>query len=84
MNLKGKKNMENYLFQTVKINQMEVKNSIYMPAMHLAMCEDFKITDCAVYINDVEDKLTEFYSRRSLLDKLNSEKLLKEIGFNKK
>jgi hypothetical protein len=47
-------------------------------------CEDFKITDCAVYINDVEDKLTEFYSRRSLLDKLNSEKLLKEIGFNKK
>ena len=47
--------MENFLFQPVKINQMEVKNRIYMPAMHLAMCVDFKITD----------QIVQFYARRA-------------------
>ncbi|MCP4673284.1 MAG: FAD-dependent oxidoreductase [Desulfobacula sp.] len=47
--------MENFLFQPVKINQMEIKNRIYMPAMHLAMCEDFKITD----------QIVQFYARRA-------------------
>ena len=45
MNLKGNKKMDNILFQPIKINQMEVKNRIYMPAMHLAMCVDYEITD---------------------------------------
>ena len=47
--------MENHLLQPIKINQMEVKNRIYMPAMHLAMCEDFKITD----------QIVQFYARRA-------------------
>jgi len=47
--------MENFLFQPIKINQMEVKNRIYMPAMHLAMCIDFEITD----------QIVQFYARRA-------------------
>ncbi len=47
--------MENLLLQPITINQMEVKNRIYMPAMHLAMCEDFKITD----------QIVQFYARRA-------------------
>ncbi len=47
--------MKNLLFQPIKINQMKVKNRIYMPAMHLAMCEDFKITD----------QIVQFYARRA-------------------
>ncbi len=47
--------MSDPLFQPIAINRMEVKNRIYMPAMHLAMCEDF----------EVNDRLVEFYAERA-------------------
>jgi aspartate-semialdehyde dehydrogenase len=47
--------MKDPLFDPIKINQMEVKNRIYLPAMHLAMCVDFEVTD----------QIVEFYARRA-------------------
>jgi len=47
--------MKDPLFDPIKINQMEVKNRIYLPAMHLAMCADFEVTD----------QIVEFYARRA-------------------
>ena len=37
--------MEKILFKSIMINKMKVKNRIYLPAMHLAMCVDFQVTD---------------------------------------
>ncbi len=37
--------MRDPLFQTININGMEVKNRIYLPAMHLEMARDFQVTD---------------------------------------
>ena len=47
--------MKDPLFEPININQMEVKNRIYLPAMHLAMCVDFQVTD----------QIVEFYARRA-------------------
>ena len=47
--------MRDLLFETIMINKMEVKNRIYLPAMHLGMCVDFKVTD----------QIVEFYARRA-------------------
>ena len=47
--------MRDPLFDPLSINQMEVKNRIYLPAMHLAMCVDFEVTD----------QIVEFYARRA-------------------
>ncbi|MFP4668379.1 MAG: FAD-dependent oxidoreductase [Desulfobacterales bacterium] len=33
------------LFQTISINNTEIKNRIYMPAMHLGMAENFNVTE---------------------------------------
>lgn len=43
------------LFEPIKIKDVEIKNRIYMPAMHLNMVEDFKITD----------KIVDFYAERA-------------------
>ena len=43
------------LFQPITINKMVVKNRIYLPAMHLNMAVDFKVTD----------QLVNFYARRA-------------------
>jgi 2,4-dienoyl-CoA reductase (NADPH2) len=39
------------LFQPIKINKMEVKNRIYLTAMHLNMCAEYEVSDrmCAFY-----------------------------------
>ncbi|MFP4572120.1 MAG: FAD-dependent oxidoreductase [Desulfobacterales bacterium] len=43
--------MHDPLFQPIAINKMEVKNRIYMPAMHLGMADNFNVTEqiCAFY-----------------------------------
>ncbi len=43
------------LFKPIIINGMEVKNRIYMPAMHLGMARNFEVTD----------QLAEFYAERA-------------------
>ncbi len=43
------------LFAPVKINGLEIKNRIYMPAMQLNMARDFQVTD----------QLVEFYAERA-------------------
>jgi 2,4-dienoyl-CoA reductase (NADPH2) len=43
------------LFETIKINQLELKNRIYMPAMHMNMAANFEVTD----------QLIDFYSERA-------------------
>jgi len=47
--------MKDPLFQPIKLNQIEVSNRIYMPAMHLNMASDYKITP----------RLIEFYAERA-------------------
>lgn len=47
--------MKDPLFDPIKINRMEVKNRIYLPAMHLGMCVDFQVTE----------QIVEFYTRRA-------------------
>jgi 2,4-dienoyl-CoA reductase (NADPH2) len=47
--------MHDPLFQPLRINRMEVKNRIYMPAMHMNMAKDFLVTDT----------LVEFYAERA-------------------
>ena len=37
--------MRDPLFQPIKINAMEVKNRICMPAMHTNMCNDYAVTE---------------------------------------
>ncbi|MBI9075808.1 MAG: FAD-dependent oxidoreductase [Desulfatibacillum sp.] len=43
------------LFQPIRINQLEIKNRIYLPAMHLNMAVDFQVTD----------QIVDFYSERA-------------------
>ncbi|TWI75419.1 2,4-dienoyl-CoA reductase (NADPH2) [Desulfobotulus alkaliphilus] len=43
------------LFQPIQIGSMTVKNRIYMPAMHLGMCENY----------EVSDQVTAFYEERA-------------------
>jgi len=43
------------LFEPIRINQMELKNRIYMPAMHMNMAQNFEVTD----------QLVEFYAERA-------------------
>lgn len=47
--------MSDLLFQPITINKMEIKNRIYLPAMHLGMAVDFQVTD----------QLTAFYAERA-------------------
>ena len=47
--------MKDPLFEPITINRLEVKNRIYLPAMHLGMADNFKITD----------QIVEFYSERA-------------------
>jgi len=47
--------MKDVLFQPITINGMEIKNRIYLPAMHLGMAVDFQVTD----------QLTAFYAERA-------------------
>jgi 2,4-dienoyl-CoA reductase (NADPH2) len=47
--------MRDPLFEPIRINQLEIKNRIYLPAMHLGMCVDFQVTD----------QIVEFYARRA-------------------
>jgi 2,4-dienoyl-CoA reductase (NADPH2) len=43
------------LFEPIKINQLELKNRIYMPAMHMNMAVNFEVTD----------QLIDFYAERA-------------------
>jgi 2,4-dienoyl-CoA reductase (NADPH2) len=43
------------LFEPIKINQLELKNRIYMPAMHMNMAANFEVTD----------QLVDFYAERA-------------------
>jgi 2,4-dienoyl-CoA reductase (NADPH2) len=47
--------MKDPLFEPIKINQLELKNRIYMPAMHMNMCQNFTVTD----------QIIEFYAERA-------------------
>ena len=47
--------MKDPLFEPIRINGMEVKNRICMPAIHMNMCRNFEVTD----------PLTEFYVERA-------------------
>ena len=47
--------MRDPLFEPIKINQLDVKNRIYLPAMHLGMAADYQVTD----------QLTAFYAERA-------------------
>jgi 2,4-dienoyl-CoA reductase (NADPH2) len=47
--------MNDVLFQPWKINSLKLDNRIFMPAMHLNMCRDFKVTG----------QLCDFYRRRA-------------------
>jgi 2,4-dienoyl-CoA reductase (NADPH2) len=47
--------MRDPLFEPIKINRMEVKNRIYMPAMHMNMAHNYEVTD----------RLVEFYAERA-------------------
>jgi 2,4-dienoyl-CoA reductase (NADPH2) len=47
--------MQDLLFEPIKINQLELKNRIYMPAMHMNMAVDFEVTD----------QLIDFYAERA-------------------
>ncbi|HIE07267.1 MAG TPA: NADH:flavin oxidoreductase, partial [Desulfarculaceae bacterium] len=37
--------MKDLLFEPIIINQLEIKNRIYLPAMHLGMAVNFEVTD---------------------------------------
>ena len=47
--------MQNPIFKPIKINQLKIKNRIYMPAMHLGMGDNYHVTD----------RLIEFYAERA-------------------
>jgi len=49
------KRMRDPLFESISINSMEVRNRIYMPAMHLNMCRNYQVTD----------RLVAFYAERA-------------------
>ena len=37
--------MKDPIFDPIVINQLKIKNRIYMPAMHMGMAVDFEVTD---------------------------------------
>ncbi len=47
--------MRDPLFEPIKINRLEIKNRIYMPAMHMNMAQNYEVTD----------QLVEFYAERA-------------------
>jgi 2,4-dienoyl-CoA reductase (NADPH2) len=47
--------MKDPLFEPITINKLEIKNRIYLPAMHMAMAVDFQVTD----------QLVDFYAERA-------------------
>ena len=47
--------MQDPLFEPITINRLDVKNRIYLPAMHLNMANNFEVTD----------QLVAFYERRA-------------------
>jgi 2,4-dienoyl-CoA reductase (NADPH2) len=47
--------MKNLLFEPIAIGGLEVKNRIFMPAMHLNMCRNFEVTE----------RLLAFYAERA-------------------
>ncbi len=47
--------MRDPLFEPITINQLELKNRIYMPAMHMNMADNFMVTD----------RLIDFYAERA-------------------
>ncbi len=47
--------MRDPLFESIKINTLEIKNRIYLPAMHLGMANNFEVTD----------QIIEFYVERA-------------------
>ena len=47
--------MKDPLFEPIKINRLELKNRIYLPAMHMNMARDFEVTD----------QLIDFYAERA-------------------
>jgi len=47
--------MKDPLFEPITINQMQIKNRIYMPAMHMNMADNFMVTD----------RLVDFYAERA-------------------
>jgi len=47
--------MKDPIFEPININKLEVKNRIYMPAMHLGMAAEFQVTD----------QLVDFYAERA-------------------
>ncbi|MBI5115482.1 FAD-dependent oxidoreductase [Candidatus Poribacteria bacterium] len=47
--------MKDLIFEPIRINKLEIKNRIYMPAMHLGMAADFEVTD----------QITSFYAERA-------------------
>ena len=47
--------MKDPLLQSIRINNLEIKNRIYLPAMHLGMAENFMVTD----------QIIEFYAERA-------------------
>ncbi len=47
--------MKDPLLQPIRINALEIKNRIYLPAMHLGMAENFLVTD----------QIVEFYAERA-------------------
>jgi len=49
------KKMKDPLFEPIKIKQLELKNRIYLPAMHMNMAKDLEITD----------QLIDFYTERA-------------------
>lgn len=47
--------MKDPLFEPITIKNLTIKNRIYLPAMHLAMAKDFKVTD----------RMVDFYAERA-------------------
>ncbi len=47
--------MQDPLFQPIFINKLEIKNRIYLPAMHLGMAMNFEVTD----------QIVDFYAERA-------------------
>lgn len=47
--------MSDVLFEPIRINQVEVRNRLCMPAMNLNYCDDYQVTD----------RLVEFYAERA-------------------
>ena len=48
--------MQDPLFEPITINKLEVKNRIYLPAMHLGMAENYEVTD----------QIVNFYAERAM------------------